>query len=221
MANALRQPGDWRERALARSLEKVQVRSLDEIDRLFRAASDLAIERGDTGFTVQQVVALAGVSLKAFYRHFAGKDDLLVALFEERTRTGAELLREIVASHDEPVARIEAAIRMFSDRARDPDDRDAAFITREHFRLSQSRPTELERALEPLVQVFADEIAAAAASGAIASSDPRRDAVSVLHLVVAYTHARVLGLTHDAPDVLADHVWSFCARALGVATVRA
>ncbi|HEV3452605.1 MAG TPA: helix-turn-helix domain-containing protein, partial [Acidimicrobiia bacterium] len=81
----------WRDRALARSLEPARARSADRLERLVVAARDLANETGSASFTVAQVAARAGVSLKVVYRYFASKDDLLVALLEEDSRIGAAL----------------------------------------------------------------------------------------------------------------------------------
>ena len=41
--------------------------------------------QNDTGkdFTVQDVVERSGQSLRSFYQYFAGKHELLLALFEE------------------------------------------------------------------------------------------------------------------------------------------
>ncbi|WP_210651115.1 TetR/AcrR family transcriptional regulator [Nocardioides sp. SYSU D00065] len=47
------------------------------------AARTLASERGADGFTVDQVAALAGVSRRTVFNHFAGLDQLLVAVCEQ------------------------------------------------------------------------------------------------------------------------------------------
>ena len=88
--------GTWRDRALERSLEAPRARSVDRLERLVAAARDLANETGTAGFTVAQVAQRAGLSLKSFYRCFAGKDDLLVALLEEDSRLGSVILAEMV-----------------------------------------------------------------------------------------------------------------------------
>ena len=47
------------------------------------AARGLATEHGSDGFTVDQVAQLAGVSRRTVFNHFAGVDDLLVAVCEQ------------------------------------------------------------------------------------------------------------------------------------------
>src|ERR1700689_236163 len=77
---------------------------------LVEAARALMWETGTPMFTVTQVVAAAGTSLKSFYRCFESKDELLVALFEDDARRGAEALAMAVDRHDDPVARVRCAV---------------------------------------------------------------------------------------------------------------
>src|SRR6266571_711560 len=88
----------WRTRALDRSPEPTRIGSLDRLDRVVAAARDLSDESGDAAFTVAQIAARAGVSLKSFYRCFAGKDEVLLALLEEESRAGAAMLTAELAS---------------------------------------------------------------------------------------------------------------------------
>jgi AcrR family transcriptional regulator len=51
---------------------------------LLDAAAELIAERGYTGTAVDDVVAASGLSKGAFYWHFNSKEDLLLAVLEER-----------------------------------------------------------------------------------------------------------------------------------------
>ena len=51
-------------------------------DRFIKTAVAILGETGRTDFTVQEVVARSKTSLRAFYQHFNGKDELLLALFD-------------------------------------------------------------------------------------------------------------------------------------------
>lgn len=75
-------------------------------DRFIKTAVEILGETGRTDFTVQEVVARSKTSLRAFYQHFASKDELLLALFE-RTILPA---RPSMGVHDEP-----GSIRLFLD----------------------------------------------------------------------------------------------------------
>src|SRR5580658_954261 len=76
---------------------------------LVESARSLMWETGAPVFTVTQVVAAAGTSLKSFYRCFESKDELLVALFQDDARRGAEALATAVGHYDDPVARVRCA----------------------------------------------------------------------------------------------------------------
>src|ERR671928_5686 len=87
-------PAAWRTRALDRSLEESRSRSVARMERLVAAARALANESGSAAFTVAQVAERARCSLKGFYRCFASKDELLLALLEDDSRLGAQILRQ-------------------------------------------------------------------------------------------------------------------------------
>ena len=67
------------------------------MERCVAAARELASETASAAFTVAQIAARAGLSLKSFYRCFPGKDELLLALLEDDSQIGARALAERVA----------------------------------------------------------------------------------------------------------------------------
>ena len=78
-------------------------RAEERVQRFLDAALELMMQN-DTGkdFTVQDVVERSGQSLRSFYQYFAGKHELLLALFEESVRSTAEHLQEVVDEVDDP-----------------------------------------------------------------------------------------------------------------------
>ena len=54
----------------------------DQRRRILRALAELAAERGYADVTVEQIVKRAHVSFKTFYKHYAGKEDCFVGLFD-------------------------------------------------------------------------------------------------------------------------------------------
>src|ERR1700722_3726651 len=93
-ANPDAPPAGWQDRALDRSLADARARDVERMERCVAAARELANQTSSAAFTVAQVAATANVSLKAFYRCFPGKDELLLALLEDDSRIGARVLRE-------------------------------------------------------------------------------------------------------------------------------
>ncbi len=198
----------WQERALERSLETARARSVARMERFVQAARDLADESGNAAFTVPQVAARSGLSLKTFYRCFRGKDDLLLALLEDDTRIGAQLLAQVVDEHTDPTARLRAYVNgVFAMVALPGAAGYAGVLVREHRRLAEHRPDELRGALAPMVELLADEIAAAVASGVARSADPARDAATVFGLLLTAIHDVTIGRA-DATETAA-YLWQF------------
>ena len=204
-----------RSRALARSLQAPTARSVERLDLFLRAARDLANEEGSAAFTVVQVSRQAGSSLKSFYRCFAGKDDLLVALLEEDSRLGASILSESVDAHTDAAARVRAYVMGVFELLTHPGALGyARVLVQEHRRLAEERPDELRVALAPMVDLLATEIAGATDGGVAASSDPSRDAQTIFVLVLEGIHEVALGRAD--PLEQADYLWRFSAAALSI-----
>ncbi len=73
----------WRQRAVSRSLNAARSRAEVRIQRYLDAAFSLIDEKGSTEFTIQEVIDRSKQSLRGFYQYFDGKDELMLALFEE------------------------------------------------------------------------------------------------------------------------------------------
>src|SRR5580765_3738582 len=98
--------GSWRELAVARSLDPARLRAEKRVQRFLDAALDLMQRSPDKEFTVQEVVEQSGQSLRSFYQYFAGKHELLLALFEESVRSTADHLRALIADENDPLERL-------------------------------------------------------------------------------------------------------------------
>ena len=98
--------GSWRDLAVARSLDPARARAEKRVQRFLDAAMELMTASEDNEFTVQEVVERSGQSLRSFYQYFAGKYELLLALFEEQIRTTAEHLADVVDDEKDPLERL-------------------------------------------------------------------------------------------------------------------
>jgi AcrR family transcriptional regulator len=183
-------------------------------ERLVEAARALMWEAGGPSFTVTQVVAAAGSSLKSFYRCFASKDELLVALFAEDARRGADALAALVARRP-PAERLRTAVvGLFGFLTRDGQLPYAAALVGERLRLAESRPAELRAVHRPYIELFERELTAATARGETRPGDAARDARTLFHLVSSHLHALICHEIDDPPARVADDLWAFCAAAL-------
>jgi AcrR family transcriptional regulator len=208
-------PG-WEERSTARVLHSARRRAIEQSRRIVGAAREIVAESGLDGLTVQKVRERTGLSLRAFYQRFVGKDDLLVAVFEETLRDAATSLAAKAAAITDPVERLRMLVTgIFTGGIADDVLKQSVPLSHEHLRLAGTRPAELRFALEPLTVLLAEHLAAGIEAGVVRRSDPRRLAVLVLHLVFAQIHAVVLG-TAEERDVERSGVelWEFCRRAL-------
>lgn len=211
--------GSWRERALERSLEPARNRSVERIERLLDAARDLANETSSAAFTVTQVAGTAGLSLKSFYRCFAGKDDLLIALIEEDTRIGATLVAEALEPYSTPIERARTYVRTLFEMLTIPGALGyAGVLVREHRRLSEARPDTMRAALAPLIRLLEQQIADATAASECASKDPARDAETIFALVLEGIFDVALGRAEPREE--AEYLWGFCWAGLSRATER-
>lgn len=193
----------------------VGTRQIEVSDRLVESARALMWEAGGPSFTVNQVVAAAGASLKSFYRCFESKDELLVALFDDDARRGAKALATVVDGEGDPIDRLRAAVTsLFMFITVDGRLPYAAALVREHLRLAESRPEQLRAVLQPFVDVFEVELRAAQEAGVVRAGDPGRDARTLFHLVVSHLHALICHQIDDPPAEVADGLWSFCSAAL-------
>jgi TetR/AcrR family transcriptional regulator len=218
VTSAAASPPPWAERAADRSptVQRSRARQMEQAKVIVDAARRLIAERGER-FTTQELVKEAGVALQTFYRIFGGKDQLLLAVFEDMIAESCAQYEEAARALADPVERLRSYITAALQSVVSDDDPAIGprFVTAEHWRLYQIFPREMSDATQPFTDLVARQLELAAAEGRWRSADPQRDAWFVTKLVMAVFH-------HDAfadppPDTrtMADDLWGFCCRALG------
>jgi AcrR family transcriptional regulator len=83
-------------------------------ERLIAAATALAAEGGYDAVQMRDVAARAEVALGTLYRHYASKDQLLLAAMAQQATTLRERLVQRPPSGDTPAARVSDALRRAS-----------------------------------------------------------------------------------------------------------
>jgi AcrR family transcriptional regulator len=204
----------WEGRSLDRSLAAARGRSTRRARGLVDAARLLAARSGSSTWTVADVAAEAGVSLRSFYRHFSGRDELLLALFEEEARTGAQLMTARLADIDQPLERLRAFVEGLAGLVITGSGY-SSLLVQEHLRLGEAHPAELRAALAPLVERLDAELAAAADAGQIRAVD-EVDAATVFALLITNAQTVALLAPQADPALTVARLWEFCRRALSI-----
>ncbi len=83
-------------------------------ERLIRAATALAAEGGYDAVQMRDVAARAEVALGTLYRHYASKDQLLLAAMAQQAATLRERLVQRPPNGDTPAARVSDVLRRAS-----------------------------------------------------------------------------------------------------------
>jgi AcrR family transcriptional regulator len=140
------------------------------LDAALSLMNESSADRRD--FTVQEVVERSGQSLRTFYQYFAGKYELLLALFEESVESAAAQLESAVAEHDDPVERLRAfCVEYFrlcrTNAPGEPQAGPAPALVEFAQQLLTSHPKEAAHAFEPMVALLRRLLDEAEASGAL------------------------------------------------------
>jgi AcrR family transcriptional regulator len=198
------------ERAVAaRSLEDRAAAYADEVRRLVDAAYAVMRRTGSVDPRVSDIVAAAGLSNQAFYRHFRSKDELLLAVLEDGQRRLVATLERRMTKAGPGAPAVRAWVEGLLEQARNPD---AAANTRPFAvggaRLADRYPAATEAQREEVVAPL--RMAVEQAGG-----DPARDADAIYHLVMGRTEDAIV--RHETPsrDDVA-HLVRFALRAIGV-----
>ena len=199
--------------AVERALDDRQREATEEVERILAAAVRVMERVAPEPPRVSDIVAEAGSSNKAFYRYFAGKDDLILAVMERGVAIVVSYLQHQMAKEAEPqdkVARwIEGTLAQVADPHLISMSRAAAGqMTVSNTREMYWRAGDQEM-MRPLRALLIEPVTA------LGSSDVERDVEAVFSCTAA-TLRRYVG-SSDRPDA-ADigHLVRFCLRGLGV-----
>ena len=190
------------------------------------AAYALLDEEGLEGLTIRAVLKRTGLSRRAFYERFAGKDDLMLAVFEQTIVQAAHYYGAQAADLSDPMDRLKLIVtsivlgqRPLRNEAGTGANRRSAALSREHLRLAESRPEDLQAALSPLLSLFAQLLADGMKVGVVRAGSPQQLATLVYNLVSTTVHSELLARDGVQPAKarnirLADDIWEFCRRAI-------
>lgn len=185
-----------------------------EVELLISATLAVAARRGTIEPSVREILEQAGLSTKAFYRHFRSKDELLLVTLEEGCRVLAEYLEHRMSTVSEPLDKVGAWIDGFVRQAVNPSAaRRTLPWTLGAGRLATVFPEQFDKNQATIMVPLHREIANAVKDGSGQTPDPARDA----RLIYGYTMDTVrYNLINDTvPNArTVRHLINFAHRAL-------
>jgi AcrR family transcriptional regulator len=185
--------------------------------QLMRAAYELIQRDGSKETTVHDVLHAAGLSTRAFYRHFRSKDELVLEMYRiDCDRVNVALTAAVAAASD-PVAALTAWVDQNLAVVYDARRLRHAVVLSSGEVASAAGFTEVKNAglaeqRAPLVALLQD----GKQRGVFPHADPERDALAIQAVVGAHTRARLdrdpAALTRTQAR---DHTVELFRRALG------
>lgn len=173
-----------------------------EVRRLIDAAFEVMGRAGDIDPQVRDIVKAAGLSNQAFYRHFASKDALMLAVLADGQRQLVEYLSRRVGSATAPKEQLHAWVEGVMAQARNADaaDRTRPFAINGP-RLADRFPTELAASRAALVATLEPT--------ALALGGTRDDATLICELALARMNDAIANRRTPSRDEI-ESLYAFC-----------
>ena len=181
------------ERAVDRALEAQRATYAAEADKLVQAALALIRERGELEPPVAAIVRRARLSNQAFYRHFRGKHELLVAVLDHGIGLLEDYLRVRMAAAPRGSERVRAWLRGMLEQARSSRGAEATRpFALARSQLARHYPEEVAASERRLSALVREAIADAKRAGELPAADPDADAEALYHLAMGWLETRLL-----------------------------
>jgi AcrR family transcriptional regulator len=192
--------------AVERALDERQREATEEVERILAAAVRVMERVAPEPPRVSDIVTEAGSSNKAFYRYFAGKDDLILAVMERGVAIVVSYLQHQMAKESRAEDKIARWIEGTLAQVADPH---LISMTRAAAGQMSAAAKADEEIMGPLRDLLTEPVAA------LGSADVGRDADAVF-IATAATMRRYVGSSdRPGPDDI-EHLVRFCLRGLGV-----
>ena len=185
-------------------------------DRIVRAAARSIGQDPDRVTTVADVLHLAGVNRRTFYRHFRSKDDLVLAMIEEAAAVLLSGLEAAVAAAPTASDAVRAYVgHMLGVGWQPPRAREGrAFLSRE-VRMTAAVPRALDEVYLRHAGVLREVLERGRADGSFPLADPGPDAIAAHAVLVRHLEARASGALDLPFAQVRDDVAGFFLRAFG------
>lgn len=199
--------------AVHRALDDRQREATAEVERILAAAVTVLQRSAPDPPRVSDIVAEAGTSNKAFYRYFAGKDDVILAVMERGVGIVVSYLEHQLAKEPTPAAKVARWIRGALAQLSEPHLLSLSRAASTQLAVSADRRLsdgDVPDIMRPLRDLLTEPITA------LGGADPHRDADLVFGATLTTMRGYLnTGRRPKRADV--DHLVTFCLRGLGAA----
>lgn len=189
----------------------------DERLRIMKATSAGLAASNGSGVSVSAILQAAGLSTRAFYRHFDSKDGVLLALFRQETEAMQQRLDAAVAAAPDPPGQLRAWIVEFLRVSSAPRRRQRAllFASSEVTR-ARGYPEERDRMRAVQEQSITVILSRGVEDGSFPRAVASSDARWIRAAIERAFDDQIRGVATMGPEDAAAEVVDFASRALGV-----
>ena len=189
----------------------------DERGRIIDAAHRVLTASRGQNVSVTEVLREAGLSTRAFYRHFDSKDALVLAMVQQEYAAMRRRLDSVVAAAASPPDAVRAWVAEFLRVASSTRRRQRARV------LSSDEVTRAKGYAEVRREHYRDQITALAEvldrgrrDGSFPLADPEPDARSLSAAISQAFEDQMRGVATGSAEEAAEQIGDFAFRALGV-----
>ncbi len=176
-----------------RTLEGRRATVQNEVERLVSAAFRVIERTGHLEPKVSDILAEAGLSNQAFYRHFRGKHELLVAVLDDGIRGLGRYLTGRTAEAVGPAEAIREWVRGMAAQAQDPGGAQASRpFALARGRLAEAYPAEIARSERVVTASLRVALENARSAGTMPEIEAGPDAEALYHLMMGWVEARLI-----------------------------
>jgi len=197
-------------------VRQARARAADEVQALLDAAFTVLGRDGLDGLTVAEVLATAGLSTRAFYRHFPSKDALVLAVFASESERVTDRRRADLDRIADPVVALDAWIDAVLALAYEPRRaRRTRVLQAAGARLRAEFPEDFRAIVDDELAPLRAILERGAAAGVFPDTTPAADAATIHAVVWDLAQARLDG--GGTPiDQARAHARRFVHRALAL-----
>ena len=209
----------WQERAIERRLGEARALAVERSTQFMATALELVQESGQANFTLQDLADRANLSVRTFYQHFAGKDDLLLALYEDVTAEFTEAIRVQMQAADGPMAQLEAWCRAVLSRPGASQEVGGRLVLIYNLSLELENPEAFAKVWEPHRQLLTQILTECSRTGLIRQDLSVRQLTSLLgSTMTSLGQYNALHGGIEETGLTEDVVWSWCRKAIARST---